>query len=105
MSPRGVAEWDERGEHDVAEIIQDLRPLSPDRREETLPGWAGVPRPPCPLGAGSYYWAGAAGTWFWIDPETDLTFVGMIQHFGSREVQQLSRNLVYQAVIAPSPKR
>ncbi len=58
-----------------------------------------------PLAAGSYYWAGAAGTWFWIDPETDLTFVGMIQHFGSREVQQLSRNLVYQAVIAPSPRR
>ena len=56
-----------------------------------------------PLGAGSYYWRGAAGTWFWIDPTTDLTFVGMIQHRGSAvgEVQQLSRRLVYEAVIEP----
>ena len=31
---------------------------------------------------GSYYWIGIAGTWFWVDPELDLTFVGMIQHNG-----------------------
>ena len=31
---------DERGEHGVAEIIQDLRPLSPDRREEAVSGWS-----------------------------------------------------------------
>lgn len=50
---------------------------------------------------GSYYWIGIAGTWFWVDPEEDLTFVGMIQHSGGAilEVQQLSRSLVYQAVI------
>jgi CubicO group peptidase (beta-lactamase class C family) len=50
---------------------------------------------------GSYYWVGIAGTWFWVDPELDLTFVGMIQHSGAaiNEVQQLSRSLVYQAVI------
>ena len=56
-----------------------------------------------PYAKGAYYWGGAAGTWFWIDPETDLTFVGMIQHRGSavRDVQGLSRNLVYQAVVAP----
>jgi len=51
---------------------------------------------------GSYYWVGIAGTWFWVDPEEDLTFVGMIQQSGGRatgEVQQLSRSLVYQAVI------
>jgi CubicO group peptidase (beta-lactamase class C family) len=54
-----------------------------------------------PLSDGSYYWAGAAGTWFWIDPRADLTFVGMIQHFGDavRDVQSMSRNLVYQAVV------
>ena len=23
--------------------------------------------------------AGAAGTWFWVDPKNDLLFVGMIQ--------------------------
>ena len=50
---------------------------------------------------GSYYWIGIAGTWFWVDPELDLTFVGMIQHSGVsiNEVQQLSRSLVYQAVV------
>ena len=56
-----------------------------------------------PYGKGSYRWGGAAGTWFWIDPKTDLTFVGMIQHRGSAvgEVQGLSRNLVYQTVVGP----
>ena len=50
---------------------------------------------------GSYYWIGIAGTWFWVDPEEDLVFVGMIQHSGGaiNEVQQLSRSLVYQAVV------
>ena len=50
---------------------------------------------------GSYYWIGIAGTWFWVDPEEDLTFVGMIQNNGGaiNEVQQLSRSLVYQAVV------
>ena len=54
-----------------------------------------------PYAKGSYYWGGAAGTWFWIDPKTDLTFVGMIQHRGAavREVQGISRNLAYQAVV------
>lgn len=33
-------------------------------------------------GAGSIWWGGAAGTWFWIDPKNDLFFVGMIQRFG-----------------------
>ena len=51
---------------------------------------------------GSYYWLGIAGTWFWIDPEEDLVFVGMIQASGPAiaEVQQLSRSLVYQAVVS-----
>ena len=51
---------------------------------------------------GSYYWLGIAGTWFWIDPEEDLVFVGMIQARGPAiaEIQQLSRSLVYQAVVS-----
>jgi CubicO group peptidase (beta-lactamase class C family) len=49
---------------------------------------------------GSYRWGGAAGTWFWIDPKTDLAFVGMIQHRGAAvgEVQSISRNFVYGAL-------
>ncbi len=30
-------------------------------------------------GKGTYFWDGAAGTWFWVDPTNDLVFVGMIQ--------------------------
>jgi len=53
---------------------------------------------------GTYSWAGAAGTWFWIDPATDLAFVGMIQHRGNAvaDVQGFSRNLTYQAIVEPS---
>ncbi|GAB5500220.1 MAG: serine hydrolase domain-containing protein [Pseudohongiellaceae bacterium] len=53
--------------------------------------------------AGEYYWGGAAGTWFWIDPVEDLVFVGMIQQFGSGrpDVRSLSRRLVYQSIMEP----
>lgn len=54
---------------------------------------------------GEYYWGGAAGTWFWIDPVEDLVFVGMIQQFGGRtpvpDVRGVSRQMVYQAIMAP----
>ena len=33
-----------------------------------------------PQGLNSFYWGGAFGTWFWIDPTNDLVFVGMIQN-------------------------
>ena len=31
-----------------------------------------------PVGAGTYQWDGAGGAWFWVDPENDLLFVGLI---------------------------
>jgi CubicO group peptidase (beta-lactamase class C family) len=31
-------------------------------------------------GKDSFYWGGAFGTWFWIDPTNDVVFVGMIQN-------------------------
>lgn len=34
-------------------------------------------------GEGTHFWGGAAGTWYWIDPENDLFFIGMIQRFGA----------------------
>ncbi|QQV76824.1 beta-lactamase family protein [Sphingomonas aliaeris] len=40
----------------------------------TDPALAGIP-----VGRGTYHWDGAAGTWFWVDPENDVLFVGMIQ--------------------------
>jgi CubicO group peptidase (beta-lactamase class C family) len=41
-----------------------------------------------PQGVNSFYWGGAFGTWFWIDPTNDLVFVGMIQNLnGSRPTE------------------
>jgi CubicO group peptidase (beta-lactamase class C family) len=35
-----------------------------------------------PQGEGTYYWSGAAGTWFWIDTVHNMYFIGMIQSQG-----------------------
>ena len=55
------------------------------------------------ISEGEYYWGGAAGTWFWIDPREDLAFVGTIQQFGQArpDVRSLSRRLTYQAILKP----
>jgi CubicO group peptidase (beta-lactamase class C family) len=58
-----------------------------------------------PYGPGTYYWGGAAGTWFWIDPVNDLAFVGMIQMQGGNRPGGLnfradSAKLVYAALSA-----
>ena len=59
-------------------------------------------------GRGSYYWGGAYGTWFWIDPLNDVVVVGMIQNVGGSStdsgtpgVRAISRKLVYQALTNP----
>jgi CubicO group peptidase (beta-lactamase class C family) len=59
-------------------------------------------------GRNSFYWGGAFGTWFWIDPTNDLVVVGMMQNVngsvptgGSPQVRPLSRQLVYQALVNP----
>jgi CubicO group peptidase (beta-lactamase class C family) len=55
------------------------------------------------ISPGEYFWTGAAGTWFWIDPAEELVFVGMIQQFGADrpDVRSLSRRLTYQAILKP----
>ena len=55
-------------------------------------------------GPGTYYWGGAAGTWFWIDPANDLYFIGMIQLFAGDPESQFdprgaSREAVYDALV------
>ncbi len=32
-----------------------------------------------PVGKGTYFWDGAANTFFWVDPANDLLFVGLVQ--------------------------
>lgn len=53
---------------------------------------------------GEYYWGGAAGTWFWIDPVEDIVFVGMIQAAGAftPNVRRISRRLLYQSIMEPN---
>ena len=57
-----------------------------------------------PEGKGTFFWDGAAGTWFWIDPTNDVVFVGMIQHMGNAKpnLQYLSRAAVYGALVDPA---
>jgi CubicO group peptidase (beta-lactamase class C family) len=55
-------------------------------------------------GRGTMSWAGAAGTWFWVDPTNDVIFVGMIQRMGDTggdSLQTMSRTLTYQALTHP----
>jgi CubicO group peptidase (beta-lactamase class C family) len=51
---------------------------------------------------GEYYWGGAAGTWFWIDPVEDLVFVGMVQQFAGQpqipDVRGISKRAFYSAI-------
>jgi CubicO group peptidase (beta-lactamase class C family) len=59
-------------------------------------------------GKGTYWWGGAAGTWFWIDPVSDLIVIGMIQQVagtgaaavnGVPDVRGLSHAYTYQAIL------
>ena len=58
-----------------------------------------------PDGKGTFFWDGAAGTWFWIDPTNDIVFIGMIQRRlgpASPNLEYLSRSVVYQALVDPA---
>ncbi len=58
-----------------------------------------------PEGKGTFFWDGAAGTWFWVDPTNDIVFVGMIQRFlgpASPPLEYESRAVIYQALVDPS---
>jgi CubicO group peptidase (beta-lactamase class C family) len=58
-----------------------------------------------PEGKGTFFWDGAAGTWFWIDPTNDVVFVGMIQRMlgpASPNLEYQSRAVIYGALTDPS---
>jgi CubicO group peptidase (beta-lactamase class C family) len=59
-------------------------------------------------GLNTFYWGGAFGTWFWIDPTNDVVFVGMIQNLngsnpagGTPRLREMSPRLTYAALTAP----
>jgi CubicO group peptidase (beta-lactamase class C family) len=56
-------------------------------------------------GKGTFFWDGAAGTFFWVDPTNDVVFVGMIQRRTSPDNHPLeyrTHALVNQALLDPS---
>jgi len=56
------------------------------------------------VGKGTFFWLGAADTWFWVDPANDLIFIGMTQRMlgvGWPNVEALSQPPVYQALLKP----
>ena len=64
------------------------------------PAGAGMPD-----GKGTFFWDGAAGTWFWVDPTNDIVFVGMIQrmiHPDNHSLLYRSHATVYQALVDAS---
>jgi CubicO group peptidase (beta-lactamase class C family) len=62
------------------------------------------PQANLPEGKDIFFWDGAAGTWFWVDPTNDVVFVGMIQRLlgpSSPPLEFQSRSVVYQALVKP----
>ena len=58
-----------------------------------------------PVGKGTFFWDGAAGTWFWVDPANDIVFVGMIQRMTAPDNHPLlyrSHAAVYGALVDPA---
>ena len=65
------------------------------------------------IGAGSYYWGGVHGTWFWVDPTYDVIVIGMIQQqdggnpmtgrpYPVPDIRGISRSIVYGALVDPT---
>jgi len=53
------------------------------------------------VGRGTYQWDGAGGTWFWVDPENEIVFVGLIQRMaleGSPHFQAVTQELIADAL-------
>ena len=56
-------------------------------------------------GKGTFFWDGAAGTWFWVDPTNDIVFVSMIQRMASPDnhpIEYKSHAIVDQALVDPA---
>jgi CubicO group peptidase (beta-lactamase class C family) len=61
------------------------------RREEGVAPYAGSP--------GDYYWGGAGGTYFWVDPKEDMAVVFMMQSPKQRlHYRPIIRDMVYAAI-------
>ena len=65
------------------------------------------------IGAGSYYWGGVHGTWFWVDPAYDVIVIGMIQQvdggnpmtgrpYPVPDIRAISRSITYGGLVDPA---
>ena len=57
-----------------------------------------------PDGKGTFFWDGAAGTWFFVDPTNDIVFVAMIQRMTSPDNHPLeyrAHEAIHQALVDP----
>jgi CubicO group peptidase (beta-lactamase class C family) len=62
-----------------------------------------------PRGRNTFYWGGAFGTWFWVDPTNDMIVVGMIQNQNGSNptgmtppMRAMSSEMVYAALTKPT---
>lgn len=57
---------------------------------------------PTPYGQGTYFWGGLASTWFWIDPEHDLYYIGMVQVYPAAgpvaDFRRETADIIYRAL-------
>lgn len=64
-------------------------------------------------GAGTFFWGGVHGTWFWVDPVNDIVVVGMIQQqdagnamtgrpYPVPDVRGITRSMIYSALTDPA---
>lgn len=57
---------------------------------------------PTPYGQGTYFWGGLASTWFWIDPEHDLYYIGMVQAYPAAgpvaDFRRETADIIYEAL-------
>lgn len=62
--------------------------------DDTIASGVGAPE-------GSFFWDGATGTWFWVDPRHDLIFIGMLQNMSSSPItmRRSAMQRVYHALI------
>ncbi|HEY1562669.1 MAG TPA: serine hydrolase domain-containing protein [Caulobacteraceae bacterium] len=54
-----------------------------------------------PVGTGTYQWDGASGVWFWMDPENEVVFVGLIQRMmqeGMGNHQSITQQMIAEAM-------
>jgi CubicO group peptidase (beta-lactamase class C family) len=65
------------------------------------------------VGAGTFYWGGVHGTWFWVDPSNDIVVVGMVQQVDAGnqmtgrpypvpDIRAISRSITYGALVDPA---